>query len=83
MSKLTLVKRSQPICPACIAMQTALDGAGIPYDTIDITEQPDATERYDLTAVPVLLIDRDNGEQLRLTGVQPIDKITELMKEGD
>lgn len=83
MRKLTLIKRSFPACPACNVMQAQLEGEGIPYDTIDITEEPDAVEKYDLTGVPVLIIDGDDGEHIRLTGLQPVERIAELMKEGE
>ena len=83
MRKLTLIKRTTPPCPACIRMQTALEAENIPHEIIDITTQPDAIERYGLIGVPVLLIDDENGEYIRLTGLQPIERIKELMTEGD
>lgn len=64
-------------------MQAQLDGEGIPHETIDISEQPDAVEKYNLTCVPVLIIEDDNGKHIRLTGLQPVERIAELMKEGD
>ena len=82
MRKLTLIKRSAPNCPACNMMQAALEGEGIPHETIDITTNPDAIEAYNLTGVPVLLIEDDNGEHIRLTGFQPVEHIADLLK-GD
>ena len=81
--KLTLIKRSTPICPACITMQNALEGAGIPYETIDIAEEPDAIEKYGLSSVPVLLIDEDGGGHIRLNGIQPVEVVKELLEGAD
>lgn len=83
MRKLTLIKRTTPPCPACTRMQTALEGEGIPHEIIDISAQPDAIEKLDITGVPVLIIEDDNGEHIRLTGLQPIERVAELMKEDE
>lgn len=83
MRKLTLIKRTTPPCPACNVMQAQLEGEGIPHEIIDITTQPDAIEKLDITGVPVLIIEDDNGEHIRLTGLQPIERIAELMKEDE
>jgi glutaredoxin len=79
--KLTLIKRSHPICASCNVMQAQLEGEGIPHEIIDISAQPDAIEKLDITGVPVLIIEDDNGEHIRLTGLQPIERVAELMKE--
>lgn len=79
-NKLTLIKRSTPICPACETMQFILKEEGISFDTIDIAKDSDATEKYNLSSVPVILIDSDEG-QLKLNGIQPIEVIKELLEE--
>ena len=79
-SKLTLIKRSTPICPNCNTMQFILDNEGIQYDIIDIAVDKDAIEKYDLTSVPVLLID-DDGQQIKLNGIQPVDLIKEFLED--
>lgn len=75
-NKLVLIKRSAPACPACITMQFALENANIPFDTIDITEKPEAIEEYNLASVPVILIDG-----VRLNGIQPIEIIKEFLED--
>lgn len=77
-NKLTLIKRSVPTCPACVTMQLMLESEDIPFDTIDIAEEPDAVEKYSLSSVPVLLI---NGGQIKLNGIQPIEVIKEFLEE--
>lgn len=78
-NKLTLIKRSTPMCPDCNKMQIILEGEGIPFDTIDITKDAEAIEKYDLSSVPVILIDSDEG-QVKLNGIQPIEVIKELLE---
>lgn len=80
-NKLTLIKRSTPTCPACNTMQFILENEGIPFDTIDIAEETDAVEKYNLSSVPVLLINGDNGSQIKLNGIQPIEVVKELLEE--
>lgn len=78
-NKLTLIKRSTPMCPDCNKMQISLEGEGIPFDTIDIVKDIEAIARYDLSSVPVILIDSDEG-QVKLNGIQPIEVIKELLE---
>ncbi|MEQ6355106.1 glutaredoxin domain-containing protein [Lysinibacillus sp. M3] len=79
-NKLTLIKRSTPMCPDCNKMQIILEGEGIPFDTIDIAKDAEAIEKYDLSSVPVILIDSD-GSQIKLNGIQPIEIIKEILEE--
>lgn len=78
-NKLTLIKRTVPRCNACAIMAAQLDGEGIEYETIDITETPSAIEEFGLTAVPVMIIREEDGGLIRLTGMQPIDEIKALL----
>jgi len=79
-NKLTLIKRSMPICPNCNTMQFILEEEGIPFNIIDIAKDTDAIEKYNLSSVPVLLIDSDTG-QVKLNGIQPIEVIKELLED--
>lgn len=80
MEKLTLIKRSEPVCPHCVTMQLKLEEAGILFNTIDITDEPEAVEKYGLSSVPVILIDSD-GKQIKLNGIQPIELIEEFLED--
>lgn len=80
-NKLTLIKRSTPTCPQCITMQLVLEDANIPFDTIDISNEPEAIEKYSLSSVPVLLIDGDGGQQIKLNGIQPVEVVKEFLEE--
>lgn len=79
-NKLTLIKRSTPACPHCTTMQLILEEEGIPFDTIDIATDTDAIEKYNLSSVPVILID-DEGTEIKLNGIQPIEVIKELLED--
>ncbi len=79
-SKLTLIKRSTPTCPDCNKMQFILDMENIEYDLIDIAVDTDAVEKYDLSSVPVMLIN-DGVSEIRLIGVQPIEVVKELLED--
>lgn len=80
-NKLTLIKRSTPICPQCTIMQLTLEDASIPFDTIDISNEPEAIEKYSLSSVPVLLINSDGGKQIKLNGIHPIEVVKEFLEE--
>lgn len=76
-NRVTLIKRSTPRCPMCDTMQLMLESSNVPFDTIDIAEEPDAVEKYKLSSVPVVLIDGD----IRLNGIQPIEVIKEFLDD--
>lgn len=79
-NKLTLIKRSTPICPQCTVMQNMLEGSEIPYEIIDIAQNPEAIEKYGISSVPVLLIDDEDAGQIKLNGIQPVELIKEMME---
>jgi len=61
-------------------MQFILDMENIEYDLIDIAVDTDAVEKYDLSSVPVMLINDDVSE-IKLIGVQPIEVVKELLED--
>jgi len=79
-NQLTLIKRSNPVCPLCNTMQNILENEGIEFNTIDIAIDESAIEKYGLSGVPVLLID-DGGQQIKLNGVQSVELIKELLED--
>ncbi len=79
MSKVTLIKRSQPFCAGCAKVQAMLEGEGILHEVIDITEQPDAIEEFDLTAVPVTIVERENAGTIRFIGEMTPEEIKEAI----
>lgn len=79
-AKVTLIKRSAPACPACNVLKAMLDGEGIEHEVIDITTDPDAIDKYEVTSVPMLVVERENGATIKMYGVQPVEQIMEAMK---
>jgi len=61
-------------------MQVVLDEEGVTYDTIDITTDVEAIEKYNISSVPVILIN-DGDTEIRLNGIQPIEVIKELLED--
>jgi hypothetical protein len=80
MAKVTLIKRSSPVCPGCNVMQIQLQGEGIEHNIIDITHDTDAIEEHNLTGVPVVLVQTDEGVK-RFDGMVSVDEIKEAMGE--
>lgn len=68
------------MCPQCIKMQNVLEDEGLLFNVIDITTDTEAIEKYNLSSVPVILIN-DNGNEIRLNGLQPIEVIKELLED--
>lgn len=71
---------TKPACVQCVATKRALNQAGIPYITIDVTED-EAAYQYVTSlgylAAPVVTVGDDHW-----SGFQP-DKIKQLTKQGD
>jgi len=61
-------------------MQLILEEEEIPFDTIDIATEVDAIEKYNLSSVPVILIN-DGETEIRLNGIQPVEVIKELLED--
>lgn len=79
-AKVTLIKK--PGCTPCAMMDVALRGEGVEFTTIDITENQEVIEQYDIQTVPVLVIERQSEgepEVLVLNGFQSIDEVKALI----
>ena len=66
---------TKPSCVQCDMTKRMLDKLGIEYDTVDISENPEALDKLielGYRAAPVVITDNDSW-----AGFQP-DKITEL-----
>jgi len=81
MSKtLTLITRSTPVCPNCVAMKMALEAKGVKYIEVDIAVDEGAIEEYGISSVPVSVIkDNEGKEVFRATGVKPPELLESMM----
>lgn len=70
---------AKPACVQCNATYRALDKAGIPYVSVDVTAYPAALEyimvELGYSQAPVVIVNED--EQNHWSGFRP-DKVTEL-----
>ena len=70
---------TKPACVQCNATYRALDKAGIPYASVDVTTSPAAleyiTDELGYSQAPVLIVNED--EENHWSGFRP-DKIAEL-----
>jgi len=71
---------AKPACVQCNATYRALDKAGIPYMSVDVTISPAAleyiTEELGYSQAPVVIVNED--EENHWSGFRP-DKISELV----
>ena len=63
-------------CPNCRQAISLLDKAGIPYRKVVAEESPDLTTRYGVRQAPTL-VDEDQGQAVKLTGVGAIKKFAD------
>lgn len=80
MDTTTITVYSKPACVQCTATYRALDGRGIAYSVVDVTENAAAllyvTEELGYSAAPIVVIDDQN----HWSGFRP-DKIAQI-EEG-
>lgn len=77
--KLTVIKRSKPPCPACDAQVAELDKYGIDYELKDVTKDFTLIKKYDIKAIPVLLISDNETNVGRFDGFTPVSAIKSAM----
>ena len=63
-----------PGCSNCRVLQTMLDEIKIPYEVIDVSENPEYLEKHPIFVAPALII---NGK-LHLTGIPKKEKLKEI-----
>ena len=73
---INLRKLSRPGCVPCVVLGNLLDAnaerlamAGVEYTEHDITEEPELVDKYGITGVPVLVVERDGAEVQRFVGM--------------
>ncbi len=60
-----------PDCTNCKVLEKMLDGLGISYDLIDVTEKSEYLEKYPIFTAPGLVIDG----KLEFTGIPKIEDL--------
>lgn len=82
---INVIKFSRPGCVPCRALSNYLSDINLAdlnatLTEIDITEQPDVIDRYQLSSVPVLVFERNGLEVHRLVGLRPVDEIIDAIE---
>ena len=60
-----------PSCSSCKSVQRIFDDLQVPYDIIDVTENPQILEKYPIFLAPGIVID----EKLEFTGIPKKDEL--------
>ena len=77
-----LLKFSASWCGPCQALSMTLkekDDWGIEIKEVDIDENLDLAAKFGIRSVPTMVIVEDDKEVKRITGAQPVSKITEFI----
>jgi thioredoxin 1 len=85
MAIITIKKFSRKDCRPCQALSNYLGdidlfSVGATLENIDIEEKPEVIEKYDLTSVPVLVMERNGVEITRLIGLRGTEEIIDAIE---
>ncbi len=69
--KLTVI--SQNGCNPCTMVKNHLDSLNADYDVINVSEDKDAIEKYNIMSTPVTLVLDGDEEIARVSGFKPDD----------
>lgn len=78
-----IVKFEQPGCNPCILVSNFLDDAGIEYEAIDVTENPEIASQHGIMATPIVMVFDDDGNKIKeITGynVTKLKELVEMLK---
>ena len=87
MAIITIKKFSRKDCRPCKALANYLGdidlfGLGATLENIDIEEQPEVIEKYDLSSVPVMVLERSGVEVHRLVGLRGTEEIIDAIEHA-
>ena len=64
-----------PDCSNCAVLEKMLDTLDVPYDLVDVIENPSYLEKYSIFTAPGLVIDK----KLVSTGIPKIDDLKKML----
>lgn len=70
---------TQNSCSGCTELKNHLDGADETYVSINISNNPEAIEKYDIMGAPTAILLEDGEELTRLMGYDA-DKVDDLLQ---
>ena len=69
-------------CNPCKALSKSLEDAGIEHQSIDVDENEELTEKYNVTSVPtIVVLDEDDNEVGRFIGSRTKEQLLEELKK--
>lgn len=74
-----LIVLSQPGCGACMMVKNYLQHTEVEFETIDIRQDVDAVEKYNISSTPVTILETEDGIEIeRFNGFNPdeLEKLT-------
>ncbi|MEC2153254.1 thioredoxin domain-containing protein [Bacillus velezensis] len=75
-----LIKLEQPNCNPCKMVTNYLNDAGVEYEAVDVTQNPEVAAQYGVMGVPVTILLNEQGEEVkRSIGFKP-EELDELLK---
>ncbi|AHZ16040.1 glutaredoxin domain-containing protein [Bacillus velezensis] len=60
-----LIKLEQPNCNPCKMVSNYLNDAGVEYETVDVTQNPEVAAQYGVMGVPVTILLNEQGEEVK------------------
>jgi thioredoxin 1 len=81
---IVIKKFSKPSCNPCKILSTYLREIDLEaneavIEEIDIVEQPEVIERYNLSGVPTMIFTRNGVEMGRMSGLHSVEEIEEMI----
>lgn len=80
-----LIKLYSDTCGPCKVLENNLKKSKIEYDSVNITskEGEELIEKYDIKAIPTLLLIDDNGLVSKCTGILTVEGIKAFVNENN
>ncbi|QQO41078.1 thioredoxin [Bacillus phage 015DV002] len=76
-----LVKLEKHNCTGCELVENFLVNEAVPYDKVNVEENPEVAAEYGVMSVPVLILLDDEGKELqRSVGFKP-DEINDMLSK--
>ncbi|UZD72316.1 thioredoxin family protein [Bacillus siamensis] len=75
-----LIKLEQPNCNPCKMVSNYLNDAGVEFETVDVTQNPEVAAQFEVMGVPVTILLNEQEEVKRSIGFKP-NELDELLKE--
>lgn len=76
---------TQDNCPGCTQLRTHLDEADEAYTSLNITNKPEAIEKYDIMGAPTVILLEEGEEFTRITGydANKVDDLLQIKEENE